>query len=172
MKKHLLLVGLPGSGKTTVGRLVARSLGVDAVDIDEEIEKAERRSVREIFASRGEEWFREVEALRTEMALAAPSPAVIVPGGGWAAQPGNLETVGGRAAVVYLEIPPETVAGRLPAGSRPLLSGSSPVAEMRALLARREAYYQRSDQRVAAGDRTAEEVARIVVELARRGPSE
>ena len=140
------------------------------MDIDDAIEQGENRPINEIFSSRGEEWFRRVEAEETERALAASLPAVIVPGGGWAAQRGNLETVAGRAVVIYLETPPETAVRRVGADSRPLLSGSNAADEMRSLLARREAYYQRSEHCVGAGDRTADEVAQIVVELARRGP--
>ncbi len=172
LSRHILLVGLPGSGKSTVGRLVATMLGVEAIDIDREVELTGGHSIPDLFDSRGEAWFRSAERRATERALVLDSPRVIVPGAGWAAQPGHLETVGDRALVVYLEISPEVAVRRVTAGSRPLLSGSDPVAQMRALLAQREVFYHRAHCRVSVLDHPADAVARKVVELARRAPPE
>ena len=101
MKRHLILVGLPGAGKSTVGQLVACNLRVPLQDIDTTIEEKLGVSIADIFATRGETEFRRLEQSETTSALAG-EPAVIVPGGGWAAQPGNLESLAGRAATVYL----------------------------------------------------------------------
>ncbi len=172
LSKHLVLIGLPGSGKSTVGALVAQGLGVELIDIDREIERAEKRSIAEIFQVRGEPWFRTVEARETGRALSTPSPAVIVPGGGWAAQAGNVDSARGRAITVYLEIPPETAVLRAAPGTRPLLGGSDPLARMRALYAQREPAYRQADHRIAVGELPATEIALHVVELARQSLSE
>jgi len=85
VKRHVVLIGLPGSGKSTVGRLVAERLGAAFVDIDAIIERREGRPIALIFAEKGEAAFREMERKEMETTLAA-EPAVIAPGGGWAAQ--------------------------------------------------------------------------------------
>ena len=89
MKRHIVLVGLPGSGKTTVGRLVAEQLHAGFVDVDAIVERREGRPIALIFAEKGEAAFREMERKEMETALAS-EPAVIAPGGGWAAQPGAV----------------------------------------------------------------------------------
>ncbi|HYS60296.1 MAG TPA: shikimate kinase, partial [Gemmatimonadales bacterium] len=100
MKRHIVLIGLPGSGKTTVGRLVAERLGAGFVDVDAIIERREGRPITLIFAEKGEAAFREMERKEMETALAA-EPAVIAPGGGWAAQPGAIDSAKSHALVIY-----------------------------------------------------------------------
>src|SRR5690606_22936826 len=87
MPRHLLLIGLPGAGKSTAGRLLAERLGTHCTDIDPMIERATGRSVAELFEEEGEESFRDREHLAVVQALALP-PHVVAPGGGWAARPG------------------------------------------------------------------------------------
>ena len=92
MMLFLLLVGFMGSGKSTVGAAVARRLGWRHADLDAEVEKAAGASVREIFSTRGEESFRELEA-RVAADLLSAARVVVSTGGGWAAVPGRLADV-------------------------------------------------------------------------------
>lgn len=144
MRRHVILVGLPGSGKSTVGPLLATELGLPFVDLDRDIEQAAGRAVPEIFALEGESVFRELEREAMDLRLGGP-PSVLAPGGGWAAQPGNLEVAGPRAVVVYLACSPGTAASRLAGDrSRPLLLGGDPAAALERLLLAREPYYRRA----------------------------
>ncbi|MGH7646415.1 MAG: shikimate kinase [Gemmatimonadales bacterium] len=167
MKQHIVLVGLPGSGKTTVGRLVAEELQATLLDVDAILVRKEGRPIAAIFAEQGEAAFRTLERREVDAAL-AQEPGVIVPGGGWAAQRGNLEAAKERGFVVYLKTRPETAAARAtPEGTRPVLLGEDPVLLMRTLLRAREPFYARADARVETDRLLARGVASDVVRLAR-----
>ncbi|MGH9029769.1 MAG: shikimate kinase, partial [Acidimicrobiales bacterium] len=93
MGGHVLLVGMTGSGKSTVGRLVSYRLGVECIDTDEEVIRAAGRSISELFASAGEEEFRSMEARAVEEALKKSSPAVVTVGGGAILNPSSRAMV-------------------------------------------------------------------------------
>jgi shikimate kinase len=162
-----LLVGLPGAGKTTVGSLVARRLSAEFIDVDEMIEREQGVTIREIFSQRGEAAFRTLERDAMERAVTG-TPSVLAPGGGWASQQGAMEAALPRCLIVYLRTEPEEAARRVGRGHRrPLLAGADPVARLRELLDAREEFYQRAEVSVDTDDRTPEQVAVDVVQLAR-----
>jgi shikimate kinase len=145
MDRHVILVGLPGSGKSTVAPLVADALGLPFVDVDGVIVRRMGMPVDRIFGEFGEARFRELE--REAMAGLLDGPAsVLAPGGGWAAQAGSLEAATPRSLIVYLKVPPATALARALEGTeRPLLAGGEGMARMTALLGEREARYQLAD---------------------------
>lgn len=167
MKKHVVLIGLPGSGKTTVGRLVADQLHAGFVDIDSILIRKEGKPIAMIFAEKGEGAFREMERKEMEGAL-AHQPAVVAPGGGWAAQPGALEAARVAGFIIYLKARPETATARaIPSGTRPVLMGGDSNAQMRELLKAREPFYQKADATVETEGKTADQVAGEALQLAR-----
>ncbi len=166
MSRHVILVGLPGSGKSIVGEMVAAELSVTFVDIDRIVTRKQGKPVTTIFAQFGEHAFREMERTEVAAALAGP-PAIVAPGGGWAAFGDNLTQVGG-AYLIYLQTNPRTAAGRAaPEGTRPLLLDGDPVDRMRNLLQERESYYLQAQDQVATEGRTPRQVAATVQKLAR-----
>ena len=166
MKRHVLLIGLPGSGKSAVGRLVAEKLRAGFVDIDAIVERREGRPITMIFAEKGEAAFREMERKEVETALAG-EPAVIAPGGGWAAQPGAIDAAKPHALVIYLHARPETATQRAaPEGTRPALSVEDPVARMRLLQKEREPFYRSAHAQVETDRKSPPQVANEVVRLA------
>ena len=166
MKRHIVLIGLPGAGKSTVGRMVAERLKTEYVDIDSILVRKEGKPVTMIFAEKGEQAFREMERKEVEAAL-GNQPAVIVPGGGWAAQPGQLVGAKSRGYFVYLKARAEVAAGRAePSGTRPVLMGGDPVDQMRTLFNERDSYYAKADATVLTEAKPAEKVADEIVRLA------
>ena len=167
MRRHVMLVGLPGVGKSTVGRLASEGLPAPLIDIDQLLVRQVGRPVDQIFGMMGEPVFRQLERDAVAAALDG-DPAVIVPGGGWAVQPGQIETAMRLALIIYLKCTAGTAARRSEQGEvRPKLVGADPVQRMSALLHEREPFYRLAHHEVSAGTREAPEVARDVVELAR-----
>ena len=122
MKRHVLLVGLPGAGKSTVGRLVAEGLPAPLLDIDSILVRQMGMPVAQIFGMVGEPRFRAME--RDAVATAqAREPAVIVPGAGWAAQPGQMEAAKRASLIIYLKCSVATAARRTRAGRGPPAAG-------------------------------------------------
>jgi len=169
VKRHIVLIGLPGAGKSTVGRLVAERLHAGFVDIDTILIRKEGKPIAMIFAEKGEPVFREMERKEVDAAL-ANEPAVIAPGGGWAAQPGALDDAKSRGYLVYLKARAEVAVGRAePSGTRPVLMGDDPLARMRDLFTTRDPLYAKADATVLTEAKPAEKVADEVVKLAQTG---
>lgn len=139
--RHLVLVGMMGSGKTVVGRAVAARLGRRFVDTDALVAERAGRSVRAIFTEEGEDAFRALEAEALAVALASPAPAVIAAGGGAVLRADNRERLR-RARVVWLRAAPATLAARVGgADHRPLLD-DDPVGTLERLAAARRPLYE------------------------------
>lgn len=164
--RRIVLVGFMGSGKSSVGRVLARRLGWDFLDVDAQVEEAEGRSVAAVFAESGEAHFRAAEARAAEQALAREQ-VVLAPGGGWAAKPGRLRSLPDGTTSVWLRVSAEEAVRRsaLRPGSRPLLAGSDPLGKARELLGRREPMYALSDLEVDTEGRTVEDVAARILDL-------
>lgn len=167
MPRHLVLVGLPGSGKTSVGRLVADQLPAPLIDIDGLLVREMGMPVSQIFGMLGEARFREMERDAVNAAQGG-NPGVIVPGGGWAAQPGQLDAARSQSLVVYLRCQPATAVKRSQQGEvRPVLAGD-PAQRMRTLLEEREPFYLLAHHTVQTEHSAAEAVAAEIVGLARK----
>ena len=140
---RVLLVGFMASGKSAVGREVARLLEWQFVDFDEEIRRESGEEIADIFSRVGEAGFRAMEA-RVAQRLLRRERVVLASGGGWAAQPGQMENLTGETLSVWLEVTAETAAERARAQGvpRPLLDVDQPIGQARCLLARREPYYR------------------------------
>jgi len=164
---RIVLVGLPGSGKSTVGPLVAARLGWEFVDLDAEIVREAGQSIPQIFASAGEAGFRAREHAAT-IAIANRGPLVLAPGGGWVLDAENRGALGGVTQLVYLEVSPAVAATRMGGAAtvRPLLAGGDPAIRLGEILRHRETAYLQSNHMVSVDLLTPSEVAALIVALA------
>ena len=138
----LALVGLPGSGKSTVGRQLARRLGLPFADSDHVIEQRIGCSIRSFFEREGEDAFRDIEEQVIEE-LCAADAGVIATGGGAVLRPGNRERLRAAGQVFYLRSTPEDVYRRVRNDKgRPLLQVDDPMKRLRELYAQRDPLYR------------------------------
>jgi len=159
---RVVLVGFMGSGKTSVGRILARRLGYQFEDMDGRIEKRAGRAIGAIFREDGEAAFREMER-EEALALSRLPARVVATGGGAFTRPETRALLQKGALTVWLRCDLETILARVPAdGSRPL-AGNRDI--MRALLAEREPSYRMADAAVDASAGTAREVAQRIAGL-------
>lgn len=167
MKRHVVLVGLPGAGKSTVARLAAAALGAPCADLDEQIASLAGKSISRIFGEDGEAAFRTLEKTLGEEALRGP-PAVIATGGGYMEDPDRRRAALAGGLVIYLETTPAVAARRVGrGGGRPLLEGLETEVRLRELMARRELGYRQAAHTVTTDALGPEAVADQVVKLAR-----
>lgn len=144
LKNNLILCGFMGSGKSTVGRLLARRLNRPFIDLDEFIEQQTGQTVTEIFNTRGEDAFRALER-EAARSLCSQSGLVLSCGGGTVLNPQTAALLKQSGTVIYLKVRPQTVLQRLKGDqTRPLLQGTEAEKKNRvcALLAEREPFYK------------------------------
>jgi shikimate kinase len=159
---QIVLTGFMGTGKSEVGRRLARRLGRPFVDTDDLVEAATGRSVREIFAVEGEGRFRDLERVAVEKACSVPE-AVIATGGGTVMDPENRRRLAAAGPIVCLAADPEVILGRVrDPGTRPLLAGAPAptdrLGRIRSLLDARAATYALAAHTVDTSGLTVDEV--------------
>ncbi|HZP60072.1 MAG TPA: shikimate kinase [Opitutaceae bacterium] len=169
---NLYLVGFMGTGKTTVGRMVAERLGFSLLDSDQEIERQQGRTIAAIFADAGEPAFRALE--REFIARGHPATRTVVAcGGGLVVQPGMLELLKQKGVVICLHASLATVLQRISGHAhRPLFNVENPEARLRELYAQREPVYRRSGTLILTDNRPLAEVVNHVFRTYRREAEE
>jgi shikimate kinase len=165
---NLYLVGFMGTGKTTIGRAVAHRLHFQLLDSDHEIERAQGRTIPELFATIGEPAFRALE----HHFIADGHPAsqcVVACGGGLVVQPGMLAALQSRGVVICLHASIETILQRTALNkNRPLLQVDDPLERIRSLYTLREATYKRAGSVILTDQRPASDIVAHVLRTYRR----
>jgi len=168
MDTNLYLVGFMGTGKSTVGRQVARQMGFAFVDSDHEIERSQGQPVSRIFAERGEAAFRAMEREFIEHGHPAKG-CVVSCGGGLVVPAGMLELLRSRGVVICMHAPIETILQRtMHASHRPLLQVENPEQRLRELYAQREELYRRTGTMVLTDKRPLREISAHVLRVYRQ----
>jgi shikimate kinase len=159
---NIALVGFMGTGKTSVGRLLAERSGFEFVDTDELIESRAGKKIAEIFEDIGEAAFRQLEK-QVVSELADRSRLVISCGGGLAVNQANLDSLKTHALVVCLWAAPDKIWSRVRHQThRPLLHSPDPQGTIKTLLAQREPFYRQADVIVNTDQRPVKAVAQLV----------
>ncbi len=157
--RNIALIGFMGTGKSSVGRLIAEQLHFDLIDTDELIESRTGKSIAAIFAAEGEPAFRQHEQ-KVVAELGTRKQIVISTGGGVGASEANLASLKEHALVVCLWASPERIWERVRTQThRPLLKEANPLAKIRQLLTAREHSYKQADVLLNTEVRSLKEVA-------------
>ena len=140
-RRHIGLIGMMGSGKTTIGRRVARELDRSFVDSDALVVEHTGLTIPEMFETHGEPWFRQQETAALEAALSSDEPIVLAVAGGAVLAPANRQLLRDRCLIVWLRATPETIISRIGDGKgRPLLADDPEGAIRRYDAVRRPVY--------------------------------
>lgn len=172
-KPNIILTGFMATGKTSVGKELAERLGYVFVDLDALIEAEAGMPIARIFATQGEERFRELESRMVEQ-VARRDASVIATGGGAIVNPRNLEALKRSGVVIALTAKPETILARVGSGKdRPMLWGGETLDRIRLLLAERAPAYAKADLTVDTTEQSIEQVVDHILsalQARREGP--
>lgn len=167
--KNIVLTGFMGTGKTEVGRLLARKLGYKFIDADSVIEEDQKMSITEIFKRFGEPYFRDIES-KVIKRLSEMEGVVISTGGGAVLRQENMDNLRKNGIIICLMASPETIYERTKKDtSRPLLQVENPLQRIKELLDFRRPYYEKADIMIDTDGKTPEEVAREILKKVKVG---
>ena len=159
-EKILILTGFMGSGKSTVGTVLAERLGYRFIDLDAEIVADAGCSINAIFASDGEQEFRTMESSQLEKVLSTCGGAVVATGGGAVISAQNRMLMRKRGVVINLKVTLQQVLARLKGcNNRPLLAGDGATERAQRLMSDREQFYADADIRIDTDGKSVEDVA-------------
>jgi XRE family aerobic/anaerobic benzoate catabolism transcriptional regulator len=167
--KPVALLGVRGAGKSAVGEVLARQLGVAFVELDQRIEQTAGLPLGELFALHGEAYYRRIEREVLTQLLAAPLPMVLATGGSIVNDSTNYALLRSRCRTIWLSARPEDHWNRVVAqgDQRPMAANPHAFAELRALLAARDQLYARADHTIDTTGRRVPQVAAAIAELLR-----
>lgn len=141
--KHIILIGFMGSGKTTLGKMLAKKLECPFIDTDQYIERKEGRKISDIFADDGEAYFRSLETEVLKELLESDERKILSLGGGTPLREENRELIKNGGYTVFLKITPNDAYGRLKGDrQRPLLQVENPKERIKELLLARDPVYE------------------------------
>lgn len=177
---RIFLVGLPGAGKSTIGRLLGREFGLDDLDLDHEIEKSAHKEIPTLFRESGEDHFRQLEADNLRALIQSEKSFVLSTGGGTPCFHGNMDVMNETGVTVYLDVPLEVIARRLSAShpgknatnQRPLFEGADADEirhRVKSLDDSRRAFYSKAHVQITDGENVREVAATIREFLRQQG---
>ena len=163
MARNITLVGFMGTGKTTVGRILAERLGYTFVDVDHEIEMEQGVTISHIFSELGEPYFRMLERDMIK-ALSRQEGLIISAGGGAVLDTRNVDDLGRSGPVVCLSAKPDEILKRVGGTeTRPLLQVPDPLTKITEMLEARAPFYARADCTIDTSGLSPQEVAGIII---------
>ena len=165
-KNYFFLVGMMGTGKSTIGKILAKRLEIPFMDSDSEIEKYAGRSISEIFSNQGEVVFRDLEK-KFVTDLLPKKPAIVACGGGLCIPEGMMELLKSRGHVIALLANAETLLKRTQKdSSRPLLQVAQPLMVLEKLVRERDARYREADTLINTDGELPEQIVENIIKHA------
>lgn len=158
--KNVILIGMPGCGKTTIGELIATELGLSFFDTDQEIEKNSHMTISQIFEMQGEDSFRQLET-KTLSSLSKKDNSIIATGGGIVERQKNLEILKNCDIVIFINRPLENIINDIRTEDRPLLANN--VSNLTRLYERRLSLYKEACTMEISNDKSTFEVAEKII---------
>jgi len=163
--RNIYLVGFMGTGKTAIGKILAKSLGKDFVEMDEVIEQKEGRPIVDIFKDPGESHFRKLEK-KLLVELSQKTDLVVSCGGGLICDDQNLKILKESGTVFNLKSSPQKIYERTKKyAHRPLLNVTDPVKQIEELLKKREPYYSQAHYTIESEEQSPQEVAQDIIKI-------
>ncbi len=161
MKKIIVLIGMMGSGKTTVGKSLANSLGYSFFDIDEEIEKTENKKISQIFEENGEQYFRKIEAEKIKEFIKKEETVLSL--GGGAFEKKETQDLLKDTITIYLKTNPTTIYERIKDEThRPLLKDIS-MEKINMILEKRIKNYEKAQYEIVTDNKTPQEITNEIL---------
>lgn len=166
--QNIYLIGFMGTGKTAVGKELAKGLSLQLADIDDLITEKEKRSINDIFVQDGEPYFRKIEK-ETLKEISNSGGKVVSCGGGLVIDPENIAAMKQTGKLVCLIAKPEVILERTKKYThRPLLKVADPLTKISELLEIRQPYYAKADFMIDTSDLSVKQVVQRILEWLRR----
>ncbi len=165
MSNNVYLIGFMGAGKSTIAAVLKDKLGMKLVEMDARIVEEQGMSINDIFASKGEPYFRDVES-QLILDLNEEGDTIVSCGGGVVVRPENVENMKKKGKIVFLSATPETIYARVKHSTdRPILNGNMNVEYIAELMEKRRALYEGAcDIRIETDGKNVEEICKEIME--------
>lgn len=164
MSNNIFLIGFMGSGKSTIGRFLQKELNMELVEMDARIVEEQGMSINDIFAEKGEDYFRDLES-RLVLELNSEGNTIVSCGGGVVIRPENVENMKKNGKIVFLSATPDTIYERVKNSTeRPILNGHMNVEYIAGLMEKRRALYENAaDIRIETDGKTKDEICKEII---------
>ena len=163
LSANIVLVGFMGTGKSTVGRVIAQKLGFHFIDTDDVIEQTSKAKISDIFAEHGEVYFRDLESQAVKL-VALMKNQVVATGGGVVLRSSNIDLLRTGGPIFCLNATPKAIWDRVRSSrSRPLLRGPDPLKKIETLLDKRAPYYALADHQIETTGVSVDRVANEII---------
>lgn len=165
MSNNIFLIGFMGSGKSTIGRFLQKELNMELVEMDARIVEEQGMSINDIFAEKGEDYFRDLES-RLVLDLNNEGNTIVSCGGGVVIRPENVENMKKNGKIVFLSATPDTIYERVKNSTeRPILNGHMNVEYIAGLMEKRRALYENAaDIRIETDGKTRDEICKEIMD--------
>lgn len=163
---NIFLIGFMGAGKSTIARNLQKELGMELVEMDERIVKEQGMSINDIFKTKGEDGFRDIES-RLVIDLGKQDKAIVSCGGGVVIRPENVKNMKKSGKIIYLTAKPETILDRVKDSTqRPLLNGHMNVEYINELMSKRKDFYEEAaDYKVATDGKNVSQICQEIITI-------